>query len=372
MKLQLCCCLCLFVCFQQTVLAQSTFIIPRSDTGGFAVVFRDGRKIADLNAKSVEPFSEGLAAVYNGRGGISYINENGETVIPGTNLIAYSNLGHSFSEGLAVAEVDTAGLKYGYIDMQGKFVIPATFDGLLPFSEGLARAYDADKKKYGYVKRVNNTLKWAIPAMFKEARNFKEGFAAVSLDGTKYGYIDKSGKVIIGMYYTIGKTPNLLDFVDGYAVVGVEVEGKQKFAYLGQNGKKLGNQAFDFALPIRDGLGLVAIQNEEDAKGNYYRFGVYSKDSLKLVIPVQYYLVSDFMYSGEGGFSEGLCATNVGYINTKGENAIDFGGKPISDAYPFRRGAAQVTIWENDNQFRFCLVDETGKMLWQSPPNKFR
>jgi WG containing repeat len=372
MKHQLSCCLFLLVCFQQTVLSQSTFLIPRSDTGGYALVFRDGRKIADLNCKFVEPFSEGLAAVYNGRGGISYVNENGETVISGSNLVAYSNLGHSFSEGLAVGEQDTAGLKYGFIDMQGKFVIPATFDGLLPFSEGLARAYDAGTKKYGYVKRVNNTLKWAIPAMFKEARNFKEGFAAVSIDGTKYGYIDKSGKVIIGMHYTIGKTQNLLDFVEGYAVVGVEVEGKQKFAYLGQNGKKLGNQAFDFALPIRDGLGLVAIQNEEDAKGNYYRFGVYSKDSLKLVVPVQYYLVSDFMYSGEGGFSEGLCATNVGYINTKGENAIDCGNKPISDANPFRRGAAQVTIWENDNQFRFCLIDKTGKILWQSPPNKFR
>jgi WG containing repeat len=372
MKHQLSCWFFCLVCLPQTVFAQSSFLIPRSDTGGFALVFRDGKKVADLNAKFVEPFSEGLAAIYNGRGGISYVNENGETIIPGTHLLAYSNVGHSFSEGLAVAEVDTAGLKYGYIDMQGKFVIPATFDGLLPFSEGLARAYDAKSQKYGYVKRVNNTLKWAIPAMFKEARNFKEGFAAVSMDGTKYGYIDKSGKVIIGMNYTIGKTQNLLDFVEGYAVVGLEVEGKQKFAFLGQNGKKLGNQAFDFALPIRDGHGLVAIQNEEDAKGNYYRFGVYSKDSLKLVVPVQYYLVSDFMYSGEGGFSEGLCATNLGYINNKGDVMVDCGNKPISDAYPFRRGAAQVTIWESDGQFRFCLIDKTGKVLWQSPLNKFR
>ncbi|MEO0043825.1 MAG: hypothetical protein RL329_3273, partial [Bacteroidota bacterium] len=234
MKLQLSCCLLLLVCFQQTISAQSTFIIPRSDTGGFAVVFRDGKKLADVNAKFVEPFSEGLAAVYNGRGGVAYINENGEMMIPEGKLLAYSNFGHSFSEGLAVGIVDTMGVKYGFIDMQGKFVIPATFDGLLPFSEGLARAYDASSKKYGYVKRVNNTLKWAIPAMFKEARSFKEGYAAVSIDGTKYGYIDKSGKVIIGMSYTYGKSQHLLDFVNGYAVVGVEVEGKQKFAYLGQ------------------------------------------------------------------------------------------------------------------------------------------
>jgi hypothetical protein len=364
---------CFCACVPQSLLAQSTFIIPKSDTGGFAVVFRDGRKLADVPGKSFEPFADGVAAIHNGRGGIRYITESGETVIPEGTVVAYSNVGHTFSEGIAVGEMDTAGLKYGFIDKTGKFVIPATFDGLLPFSEGLARAYDAAQKKYGYVKRVNNTLKWAIPAMFKEARSFKEGLAAVSIDGTNYGYIDKSGKVIIGMSHRAGDAKSLLDFVNGYAIVGVEGEGaKLKYAYLDRNGKKLANQTFDFALPLQEGLGLVSIQTPEDKKGNYYRFGVFSRDSLKLVVPVDFYLVSDFMFSGEGGFSEGMCATHRGYINAAGNLVIDFSGKAISEAGQFRRGAAVVTIWENDNEFKYSLIDKTGKVLWQSPTNKFR
>ena len=91
--------------------------------------------------------------------------------------------------------------KWGYIDQTGRLIIPFNFDGAGNFSEGLA-AVDI-KEKTGY---IDKTGKFVIPPRFISGFSFSEGLAAVLMrridqEGRtpfyEYGYIDRSGRVVI-------------------------------------------------------------------------------------------------------------------------------------------------------------------------------
>ena len=56
---------------------------------------------------------------------------------------------------------------------------------------------DEDTGKFGYMGDADD---WVIKPIFDLGRDFSEGFAAVELDG-KWGFIDKSGKVVIEPKY---------------------------------------------------------------------------------------------------------------------------------------------------------------------------
>ena len=86
---------------------------------------------------------------------------------------------------------------YGYIDREGKEVIPLIYDGAFNFSEGLARVAieDSGKEKCGY---IDTTGKEVIPLIYDGAYSFSEGLAMVGMEDSegdiKWGYIDMTGK----------------------------------------------------------------------------------------------------------------------------------------------------------------------------------
>ena len=68
------------------------------------------------------------------------------------------------------------------------------------FSEGLAavKIHDNDDEKWGY---IDKTGKIVIQPQFSQAGTFSEGLATVLIEnGTKKNYvmIDKTGKIVIG------------------------------------------------------------------------------------------------------------------------------------------------------------------------------
>ena len=93
----------------------------------------------------------------------------------------------------------------GYIDRDGKVVIPMQFGIASNFSEGLAyvcvgkctweqaTGYDG---KFGYIDHAGH---FVINPQYDNAWDFKNGFAKVTVgrgDDAKNGYVDKTGKVI--------------------------------------------------------------------------------------------------------------------------------------------------------------------------------
>lgn len=210
---------------------------------GWGFIDRSGKLVTKESYVRVERFSEGLAAVAVGdarSARYGFINKEGRMVIPARfdpgrerhGFVAYLS---RFSEGLASVKVDDL---YGYIDKQGNFVIPPRFPSPADFSEGLACV--AAEGGAGY---VDKTGRWIITPRFAGCGDFKEGLAPVALktaDGTKWGYVGGRGEMVIKPQFD-GAFP----FVGGVAEVYTEAVAthasgrllKTRRGYIDRSGK---------------------------------------------------------------------------------------------------------------------------------------
>lgn len=103
--------------------------------------------------------------------------------------------------------------KWGFKNLLDKEVIPAVYDEIFLFHEGLA-CYE-NRGEFGYIDANNKVV---ITPKFECAMSFSEGLASVTLDG-KCGYINKSGEVVINYAYDAATA-----FVNGTA--RVKLDGK--------------------------------------------------------------------------------------------------------------------------------------------------
>ena len=206
--------------------------------------------------------------------------------------------------------------RVGYVDQQGKLVIPFEYDGIMAgeggegitfndFSEGLVAV--VKNEKYGFIDTKGEVV---VPFQYQEANNFSEGLAVVRVN-ERYGAIDKSGKVVIPVKYG-----SLGDFNEGFA-----------FA----------------AYPSQD---------------MDYKYGLIDKNN-KEVIP--------FMYQQMGNFSEGLVAVQKdgkwGYVNKENKPviAINLDYEQVND---FSNGLAAVfSFEENSDNMKYGYIDKTGKLV---------
>ena len=101
----------------------------------------------------------------------------------------------AFSDGLAGVQKDG---KYGYIDKEGKVIIPFEYDDAKSFSEGLA----AVKKdgKYGFVDKEGNEV---IPFMFSQVYDFHNGlvYAHIEENWVSGDYYNKSGEKVTPKFF---------------------------------------------------------------------------------------------------------------------------------------------------------------------------
>ena len=157
-------------------------LILISKDGLFGYINKRNQLVVECIFKDARPFSEGIAAVYNGNSW-RFINTFG------------TYIGHEYSEvrdfqnGLAAVK-DINKEKWGFIDNNGKQIIPFRFSEALSFSDGLAAV--AFKIRWGYIDVKNNTV---IPFRYKYAYSFKDGIASV-YDGGGNGHINKNGEWI--------------------------------------------------------------------------------------------------------------------------------------------------------------------------------
>ncbi len=98
--------------------------------------------------------------------------------------------------------------KWGFKDLTNKEIIPAVYDEVFYFHEGLA-CFE-NQGEFGYINTKNEIV---IKPKYECAMSFSEGLASVTLDG-KCGYIDKSGKLIIDYAYDAATA-----FCNGFARV---------------------------------------------------------------------------------------------------------------------------------------------------------
>lgn len=252
----------------------------------------------------------------------------------------YGVLGIPRITGLHVAPVKTIkGIKYGYIDNKGRFVIEPKFDYARDFqSNGLAVVEINNKSGI-----INSTGNYVVNPIYDNISDFSERRAAV-FDKGSFKVIDESGKVLTTKNYNyIG------DYQNGRAIFGLdEAIGGYRYGYLGLQGREAIPAKFQAAHGFQDGKAVVKL-----------------KDNQFALIDLNGRVLKSYNYAEVGNLSEGLLAfkpsasDKFGYINEMGRVII----KPqFTSAEPFKEGRAVVNISE-DFTNKYGLIDKSGNLL---------
>ncbi len=214
--------------------------------GKFGYVDRDGKMAIAPQFDSASSFCEGLAYVESG-GKKGFIDKKGKIV---TNLQIDKSTAATFSEGMAPVQIDG---KYGYIDTSGKLAIQPQFGWAFGFSEGLAAVAN---EQYSYF-FIDKTGRAAVPAQYDGSMGcrsvqFSEGLAAAWFGRPGHqrcGFIDRTGRVVART--KLDPVMTLIGpFHEGLATFG---SAGTKYGYLNKSGKiaisAQFDSAHDFSLP---------------------------------------------------------------------------------------------------------------------------
>jgi len=139
-----------------------------------------------------------------------YLTEKGNLAIEDK----YDDL-REFNDGLAAMSI---GGLWGYIDKKGQVVIPARYRTVKTYSEGIAITQDLNNQFY-LLSKTGEVI--ADSLMYDDVTKFVEGKSVVN-SGFLFGYIDKSGKLVIDPIYESARS-----FSDGIAMV--QKKGKYGF-----------------------------------------------------------------------------------------------------------------------------------------------
>lgn len=293
--------------------------------------------------------------------------------------------------------VADAGGKYGFIDRTGRFRIPPRYNGAGQFSEGVAYVWfwKGDKRQDGIVDTNGNFT--ALPATNEYDFIFHDGlarFQTPSGQQRKYGYMDKSGRVVVEpqfsyaghfseglawvgvlqgrewLYGFIDKTGKLViepqfvyqpgDFVEGMA----KVTGKFKSGFIDRTG------SYRIALDVEhaddsfsEGL-LAAVLQGEPARG------VYLDREGKAVMEIPFWQnrtarqrsLYTIRRQQLAPFREGLAAVlsfnKIGFIDKTGKVVVE----PLfRETKGFSEGLAAVKIIGSDGEYVWGYIDRAGK-----------
>jgi hypothetical protein len=149
---------------------------------------KDGNLLLTLEGMGYDNFDQGIALVrINNKA--EYINKKGETVVhPEKPNLTY----FEFSDGLARVTISGRNHKSGFINKQGKVVIPIVYSDINNFKEGLSAFRDS--VNYGFINNKGDTV---IEPQFEHVdyNGFKNGLCQVKKD-RQWGYINHNGEFV--------------------------------------------------------------------------------------------------------------------------------------------------------------------------------
>lgn len=259
------------------------------------IINTEGKTLANVHTfKSILAFSDGMAWVMNDNGKNGFVNQQGKLVIP----LQFSAAGN-FSEGLAAAA--NASGKWGWIDKTGKFVIPPQFDNGFEFKEGMALISRRDQSGFerkGYIDKSGKVV--VEPIYVTAAPYYSDGLVRVG-DGKATRYLDKTGKLVLEL--PPGTTAGM--FQEGVAAAKIgSVAG-----FIDKTGKMVLKTPYDVTVSFSEGLAPVRVGDQKTGK-----WGCIDKSG-KLVIPAQFPDKPVF----KNGLAKLKTPEGIGYIDKTGK-----------------------------------------------------
>jgi tetratricopeptide (TPR) repeat protein len=260
-----------------------------------------------------------------------YVDRDGRVVIP-----PRFDAADPFSEGLAAVR---QGDVLGYVDLAGTLVLVPTFGAAgplvhRPFLNGRAVVKAGDR--LGAIDRAG---KLVVPARYTELGDFSDGLA-LACDGEAYGWIDRAGQGVLGPAMMGGKAAR------GGVATGFDAMGMgRNSAFLYRAGRGRLPQEYEDTGNFREGLVAVRIDD---------RWG-YVDGSGEPVIPLR--------FAWAGDFSEGLAPARTdrvlcGYVDRTGAFAIP---ARFRECAPFSSGLARVDLAATESdRAQVAFIDHAG------------
>lgn len=181
-----------------------------------------------------------------------------KTIEDGIIIPAVYDFVESFSDGLFnVTQADT----HAYFDSKGKTILPFQnkYESYGNFTEGLARV--RINEKWGYIDKTGQEI---IKPQFHCAAEFSNDLAVVRNPEDKHGAIDKAGKLIIDYKFHF-----LTKFENGYATFG----DYTTYGLIDKTGKIVVPQEYISIGPVENNKVKVQIKEGENHKEGVLTIG---------------------------------------------------------------------------------------------------
>ena len=238
-------------------------LLPVSNDSSWGYIDESGRLVIPFQFSEASPFSDGLARVSTDGGfGEAFIDESGELAIPGppkewqhyARDIELRDLGErnwvyeNFSEGMAAIKFDPSMPKVGFINQQGKLILPTDYRVAYSFSEGLAFVETLRfPQACGFIDKLGSLVVELDAEAFTQ--RYSQGRARFRDRSGQWGFFDEAGDVVIEASFTWAE-----DFKNGRACV--TRSGKCGFVNL--MGELVVPLEYDTASSFSNGVAAVA------------------------------------------------------------------------------------------------------------------
>ncbi|ANF97102.1 WG repeat-containing protein [Paenibacillus bovis] len=318
--------------------ASATTTMVKAPTGRVVSDLKAGSSRIEYTAVPAQSdgmFHEGLLLASKADGSSVFYNAQGkEAFALPDHLVPLTD----FHNQRALVQ-DTSTKLAGYINTQGKLVIPCIYTATSGFTDGIAFVKKGANDKGAFINPAGKQVT-TLTQSYDSDYYFSEGLAlASSPNGDKIGYLNKSGSLAIPYKYNYGRP-----FFENAAVVQ---DNKGNYGFINTKGKAI--TAFQYKAAGDFSEGLAPVQNQSGLWG-------YINTKGKVIIP--------FQYASAERFGNGLGAVyneqgKAGYINTQGKVMI---GYQYAKASPFNNGVAVVGI-KNKSTSKFGYINTQGRLL---------
>jgi len=265
-----------------------------------------------------------------------YIDHNGRELFKVNTSLPFN---FNYDRALTVRFLDEEGMErlYGFIDDKGKVIFENELYDALDFSDSLAYIMKEDIKGYiGIDGQFRFLIDWEVVGY-----RFAEGLAPVSNNDYLFGFIDKTGKLVIPFRFDEAG-----EFREGLC----KVYYKGDFGFINRNGDFVIHHRYDDVRDFSEGYAFVAKFDS----AYVHHWGFINKDGR---------LIEDYIYSRVHNFSEGLAAVQKnskwGFIDYDGNTIIDF---QFNAADSFKNGIAFAM--DRDNK-RAGFINKKGEFVIQ-------
>ena len=223
--------------------------------------------------------------------------------------------------------------KFGFINKSGQFVIDPIFDCVRNFKDGLA-AIEIDGK-WGYID-INGYV--VIEPKYDDVTwCFSEGLACVQ-EGEKFFFIDKNGRKVLGPL----PTADTCSFSEGLAAVG----GMGINGYIDRAGKLVIDALYSKTFPFRKGIAFV--KKERTKEWGYI-------DKMGNFTPLYIDNINDQSVFQNDGYIQVIRNRKVGYMDFSGKIIIE----PKFDRASLFKAETACVVYNGGKYF----IDEKGNFI---------